>query len=249
MIYAAASLWLLVVTLLAWGVLSLWSPLAQPKAIDLFLWPGTALAKFGRIVGLLITGAKVVRGAAPGGSADGGGQTGPEWQPKLPVIGPVIVALGPMLALGGVFYLVVARLGMPVASSLPIDKVSTTVPSTLAAFWDQLRALVTLSEGTLNALFSTGGALWKSALLAYLASALTIRLAPTPGNVRGHVAAVVLLGVAAALAGTIYESLPSVILGAWPLLAFAVGLLLLLLIVSLLVRGVVSSARLILSAD
>lgn len=243
MIYAAASFWLLVFVLMAWGVEHLWRSQAKAKTLNTFLFPGTVAAQLGRIVGLLITGATVAPGA---GKGDDGDRPGPDWQPKLPVIGPVLVALFPMATLGVMIYLVIVYLGPAIVSQLPANQVSTALPLTLAAFWEQLRGLITLSESTLNAVRAADGATWQVLLFVYLMICLTIRMAPFPGNVRGHVGAIVILGVAAALAGTIWQTLPQIILSAWPLLALSIGWLLLVLIVSLLVCGVIQSTRMIL---
>ena len=100
MIYAAASVWVTVVMLLAWGVHHLWSTIVKPKVVNGVLLPGTLIAQLGHIVGLLITGGTVNNTALMRGDEKGSPGTDPSPQPKIPVIGPVIVALLPMLALG-----------------------------------------------------------------------------------------------------------------------------------------------------
>lgn len=248
MIYAAASIWLMLAVLLAWGVDRLWADLAKPRTLQILLFPGTVIAQLGRIVGLLITGAKVVQVAVPDG--EGGGKSkGADWEPKLPVIGPLIVALLPMAFLGIVIYFVSVRLGYSVLVNLPTDEVSTVVPTTLGAFWDQVRSLVTLCQATLDAVRTADTDFWKIALFIYLMACLTVRLAPLPGNVRGHLGAIIAIGITAALIGTVLEGLPSLIQRAWPLLALAVGWLLLMLLLSLLVRAVVSLAKMFLQAE
>ncbi len=248
MIYAAASIWLMLAVLLAWGVDRLWADLAKPKTLRIILFPGTAIAQLGRIIGLLITGAKVVQVAAPDG--EGGGKTkGADWEPKLPIIGPLIVALLPMAFLAIVIYIVGVKLGYPVLVNLPADEVSTAVPMTLSAFWDQVRALVTLCQGTLDAVRAADTEAWKISLFIYLMACLTIRLAPLPGNIRGHLGAIIAFGITTALIGTVLDGLPNLIQRAWPLLALAVGWLLLMLLLSLLVRAAVVSAKMFLQAE
>lgn len=241
MIYAAASVWLTVVVLLAWGVHAVWSSIFKPKTVDGALLPGTLIANMGFIVGLLITGGTLNSAPASRGDEKGSAGADNRPQPKIPVIGPVIVALLPMTALAAVLYLLVTRLGMPVLDRMPKDQISTELPPALGAFWDQLRALITLAEGTLSALRTTEAVSWRIVLFAYLMACFTVRMAPLPGNVRGHMGAIVVLGVAAWLAGTVTTGLPEAILGLWPILSLAVGWLLLMMMISLLVRGVVSS--------
>lgn len=249
MIYAATCVWLLLIVLLAWGVDRVWSGLAKPRTLQTILFPGTVIVQLGRIVGLLITGAKVVQVKLPEGDGASPKGQGADWKPKLPFIGPLVVALLPMFLLGVVIAIVSLRLGHSILIRLPADQISTAVPTTLTAFWDQLRALITLCQGTLDAFRASESDTWKIALFVYLLASLTVRLAPLPGNVRGHLGAIVILAIAAALAGTVVDWLPGLIQRAWPLLALAVGWLLLLLIVSLLVSAVVRSAKVILKAD
>lgn len=246
MIYAAACFWVLLVVFLAWGVDKLWRGLAHPKTLRMLLWPGSFLAQIGRILALLITGAKVVK-ASPDESDSATG--GADWAPKMPVIGPMVVAIIPMCLLAAVLYLVSQRLGYPVLEKLPATTVATVPPLTLPAFWDQLRSLITLSQGTLDAVRNADVQPWKLLLFMYLMVCFTVRMAPSPGNLRGHVSAIILIGIAAGLAGTVLEDLPKLIQGAWPILALALGWLLLLLIGTLIVRAVISSARVILKAE
>lgn len=247
MIYAAASIWLMFAVLLAWGVDRIWADLAKPKTLRVVLFPGTLIAQLGRIVGLLITGAKVVQVSVPEG-AEGAKSKGADWEPKLPIIGPLIVAIFPMSLLAFMIYLVGVRLGYPVLANLPANEVSTAVPTSLAAFWDQVRALVTLCQGTLDALRNAELDAWKIVLFTYLMACLTVRLAPLPGNVHGHLGAIVVLGICMALAGTVLDGLPALLQRGWPLLALAVGWLLLMLLLSLLARAAIASARMFLQA-
>jgi hypothetical protein len=241
MVYAAASVWVMVVMLLAWGVHHLWSTIVKPKSVNTVLLPGTLVAQLGQIVGLLITGGTVNNTALMRGDEKGSPATNPNPQPKIPVIGPVIVALLPMVALGATLYLMIRKLGVPVLEKMPKELISGQLPGSLAAFWEQLRGLITLAEGTLNAVRSAENASWRVAVFIYLMTCLTVRMAPLPGNIRGHIGAIASLGVIAWLAGTVTPGIPEIILQGWPIMTLAVGWLLLLLLLSLVVRGVVST--------
>ncbi len=249
MIYTMSSFWLAIIVLLAWGIHHVWCGIAQPRAVNAVLLPGTLVAQLGRIVGLLITGATVNKAALMKDDDTGEPATAPDTRPKIPVIGPVVVALLPMLALGGVIYLAIMKLGLPVVAKMPQGHVSPAWPETLAAFWDQLRGLITLAEGTLAAVRTAEAVHWRIALFVYLMICLTIRMAPLPGNVRGHLGAVVVLGIGCWLAGTLSDGMPEVINRAWPLVSLTVGWLLLLMMITLAVRGVLSGARMILNLD
>lgn len=243
MIYATACFWIAVAVLLAWGVNTLWLGMIRPKTVNMLLLPGTLMAMLARIVALLITGATVNDTALVKDGDKGEASFDPGPKPKLPVIGPVLVALLPMAALGGLIYVLGVRLGAPVLMGVPAEKISRQVPRTLTAIWAQLRDLITLSEATLNAVCTAAVDPWKILLFTYLLVCLTVRMAPLPGNVRGHLGAIASAGVIAFLAGTIYPTMPESIARAWPILALTVGWLTLLLLASLVARGVVASAK------
>jgi hypothetical protein len=218
--------------------------MTKPKAINTFLFPGTLISSVGRTVALLITGATWAD--APKGSS-GPAPAGP--QPKMPVMGPIIVAAIPLILIGAVLYLLMFRLGSPVLHELSPIQVSRDLPGTLAGFWDQMRSLVTLSEKTLDAVRHAPLDSWQAFLFIYLMICLSIRLAPFPGNVRGHLIAIGALGIVAALAGTVSPRLEEMLAAGWPLLSFTVGWLLLLMFLSLLAKAVIMSARSLIKWD
>ena len=259
MVFLSAFIWVTVSVLLAWGIQWIWTGMTKPKAFNTVLFPGTVIASIGRTVALLITGA--TWSDAPKGEA---GRTrlepctsGP--QPKMPLMGPIIAAVIPLLLVGAVLYLLILQLGAPILGQLSQIQVAKDLPWSLSGFWEQLRSLVTLSEKTLDAVWHTPltGSVkdvqptdsWQSLLFVYLMICLTIRLAPFPGNVRGHLIAVAALGAGAALAGTVTPRLEQLLTAGWPLLSFTVGWLLLLMIVSLLAKAVVTSARSVIKWD
>ncbi len=249
MIYATASIWLMIAVLIAWAVHHIWCGIAKPRTVNAILLPGTLVAQLGHVLGLLITGATINKTALMEDDEDGAPATAPNPRPKIPVIGPITVALLPLLAVGTVLYLAVLKLGLPVMEKMPQGQIATELPGSAAAFWEQLRALISLAEGTWNAVRDADGVHWKIAIFVYLLLCLTVRMAPLPGNIRGHVGAVITVGIVACLAGTVVENLADIIHQAWPILSLTVGWLLLLLMFTLVVRGALSSARMILSLE
>ncbi|MFQ5411351.1 MAG: hypothetical protein ACE5EC_03610 [Phycisphaerae bacterium] len=241
MVYAATAVWLMVIVLLAWGVHHLWSGLIRPRTVNLVLLPGTLVAQIGRIVGLLLTGAKINNTALMDDDEKGEPATDSSYEPKIPVFGPVIVGSLPLLATGTAAYYVLTTLGRPIVSTIPHDLIAPELPTALAAFWDQLRALLSLTEGTLDAVRHSEMAPWRILLVVYL----TVRMAPFPRNVRGHVGAIAATGGILALAGTISPKPTAIIEQAWPLVSLTVGCLLLLLMISLIARGAVTTIRMI----
>ena len=186
MIYAAISIWLMTIVLLAWLVHHLWTTIIKPKTVHWLLLPGTFVAQTGRTIALLLTGAKINNTALMEDDEQGAPATDPHYEPKIPVFGPVIVGLLPMLATGVTIYFLIVKLGMPVVMAAPQDQISSDLPTTMSAFWDQLRALINQAEGTLNAVMAAEMTSWKSAVFAYLMICLTVRLAPFSGNSRGR---------------------------------------------------------------
>ncbi len=245
MIYATASVWLGLIVLLAWGVYHLWSGILQPKTVNGILLPGTLFAQLGRVVGLLITGATVHDTALMGNNDKGEPSTGPSVRPKIPFFGPIVVALLPMLAIGVAMFMAVVHLGGPILERMPPDGLAKVLPSGVAAFWEQLRALITLAEHTLEAARHTDAAAWKPLLLVYLLTCFSVRMAPLPGNARGHLGAIAAVGTIAALIGTLSPRPAAVIAEVWPVVSLATGWLVLLLLFSLVARGVVSAVQMI----
>ena len=245
MIYAATAVWLTVVVLLAWGVHQLWSGIVKPKTVNTVVLPGTVIAQIGRVVGLLITGATVNNAAVVGDGDNREPTAQTAVRSKIPVVGPMVVALLPMVALGFAILVVTVKLGDPVACLMPADGLPVDLPSSLAAFWDRLRGLITLAEQTLESVRGADGSAWKIATFTYLMICFTVRMAPMPGNALGHIGAIAAVGVVAALAATLSPLPGAWIAEAWPVLSLAIGWLLLLLLISLIARGAVGVVRLI----
>ncbi len=238
MIYAAASFWLLAIFLAAWAVEHLWSGMVKPKAVNLALLPGTIIAQLGRIVGLLLTGARFTSATPAEDDDQERPSAAPRYEPRLPVFGPILAGLLPMLAIGAAAWFVSEKAGKPILASVPHDQITLELPAGLEAFWDQIRSMITQAEETWNAVLAAKGPWWHTAIFAYLMSCLVIRLGPFQGNARGHVGAILAVGAALALAGTLSTRPASFIEQAWPLVSFAVGWTTLLLMISLLAKAV-----------
>jgi hypothetical protein len=66
---------------------------------------------------------------------------------------------------------------------------------------------------------------------------LTVRIAPLPGNLRGALGAIVVLGVGAATITSLFDVADPRVQSGWAVLNLTVATLMLLLLVSLAVRG------------
>jgi hypothetical protein len=70
-------------------------------------------------------------------------------------------------------------------------------------------------------------------------------MAPFPGNARGSLGAILVLGALTAMAGAVFGTTATVVESGWPVLSLSVTTLLLLLLISLVVRGLIALARLL----
>jgi len=248
MAYASMTFWLLVIVLTAWGVHHLWSGMIKPRVVNSILLPGTLIAQLGRVLALLVTGGTVNNTTLIKDDETGEPSAEPDPKPKIPVVGPVLVGLLPLAACGALLAVTAGFWGRPiiepVATASPAA-VSPSLPTTLHGGFDTVRHAISLVEATLGAILDAEWRDWTTWAFLYLAICLTVRMAPLPGNLRGSLGAILLVGVVAALVGTVAGADPAAYDTAWSILRFAVGVLLLLLIVSLFVRGCVSVVRIV----
>ncbi len=245
MLYLSFTFWLLFIVLAALGVQKLWSGLVKPRVINIVLLPGTLVAQLGHVLGLLITGATVTNTAL---YQDGDGEPGTTQNPKprIPVIGPVIIGMLPLVACAVCIFLVVHPLGVGVLAGFGESRVASNLPTSLPAVWELLRDFVSMVESLVNAVSAALPGNWRLWLFVYLMICLTVRMAPFPGNIRGSLGAIMLVGVLAALAGLMSSSVHHLVEAGWGILSLTVPTLALLLFVSAAVRGSVELGRLIL---
>jgi hypothetical protein len=246
-LYAALTFWLVIVMFAAWGVHQLWSTLVKPRVVNSLLLPGTLVAQLGHVLGLLLSGGSVKNTALMGDDEKGEPKSDKPDQARLPIVGPILVGLLPLVACGACLYIAARMLGGSVLGSIAAGdayQLPQALPLSLAGVWELLRGSVTLIEETLNAILRSDLPNWPTVLFLYLSICLTVRMAPFEGNQRGAIGAIVL---AAIIISVVAWGVPSarqfVEETSWPILSFAVGMLLFLLLVSLLVHGVIGFIR------
>jgi hypothetical protein len=244
MLYLTLTFWLLVIVFSAWGVLRLWDGLLKPKAINVILLPGTLVAQLGHVVGLLVTGAKITNTSLFANDS-GAPETTQDAKPKLPIIGPIVIGMLPLLACATAIAVAARYLGRSFVRGFGNAALPTSLPTSLDGYWQLLRDQVTMVERLVNSIVGALPGDWQFWLFTYLMICLTIRMAPFPGNVRGSLGAIVLLGLMTAIIGLLIDSLANYIASWWLLLSLTVPTLLLLLLVSAMVRGAVSLSRIV----
>jgi hypothetical protein len=244
MLYVAMTFWLLVCVLTAWGVHRLWCGILPVKVFNALLLPGTLIALLGHILGLLVTGATVNTATLyKDGSGDPETTTDPK--PRIPVIGPVIIGMLPLLACGTAIFFVVRFLGGPILARLPSNFVRLELPTTLSGVFDLLRGQISLVESLVAAVRAADFHDWKSGVFAYLLVCLTIRMAPFDGTLRGALAAIVVLGLGTAAVTSLFDVADPRVQTGQSILTLTVAALLFLLFTSLLIRGVVGLVQLL----
>ncbi len=237
MLYLALTFWLMVIVLTAWGVHQLWGGMIKPKILNTVLLPGTLVAQIGHVLGLLVTGATVSNTTLYKDDESGDPETTANPQPRVPVIGPVVIGLLPLLACALAIFLVARQLGQAVITNMSTNVVGPVLPTTLAGFWQLLRDQINLVESIVAAVSAADLNNWKTGLFLYLLICLTVRIAPFPGNLRGALGAILVLGIGAATVSSLFDVADPRVQSGWAVLNLTVATLMLLLLISLLIRG------------
>jgi len=243
MLYVAITFWLLVCVLTAWGVHRLWCGIIPVKVLNAILLPGTLVALLGHVLGLLVTGATVKTATL---YKDGSGDPETTTHPKsrIPVIGPVIIGMLPLLACGSTVFIVARYLGGPILAGLPEGFVKLELPTSLPGAFDLIRGQISLVESLVAAVRAADFHDWKTGVFIYLLVCLTIRMAPFEGTLRGSLAAIILLGLGTAGITSLLDLADPRVQTGQSILALTVAALLFLLLASLLIRGAVGMIRL-----
>lgn len=245
MLFAALTVWLFVIIFAASGVHALWSALLKPRVVNAILLPGTLVAQLGHVFGLLITGNEVSNTRLMSDDPKGEPTAETPEPQKLPIIGPVLVGLLPIVFCAGCLYAAANTWGAAIVRGASVAGLPQELPQSLASFWDLLRRLISMSEELLSAVMGSDLPNWPSALFLYLAVCLTVRMAPFEGNKRGAIGAIVLAGLIVAIVGSWAGSVREFVLQSWAVLSFAVAMLTFLLLASLLVYGTVGLVRIL----
>ena len=246
MVYVALTFWLLVTVLTAWGVHQLWSGMIKARMLNMLLLPGTLAAQLGHVLGLLVTGATVTNTSLLKDDESAAPETTPNPKPRIPVIGPVIIGLLPLVACVTGIYFAAQALGGPMLRALGgSGAVRAQLPLSFTGFWQLLRDQISLVEAFTAALRSANYDNWQTWGFLYLLICLSIRLAPFPGMLRGSLGAIVVLGLGAAAASRLFDVGDPRVQAGWSVLNLPVATLLFLLVISLLVRGSVGLFQLL----
>lgn len=261
MIYLALAFWLFLVILAGIGVYRMLGRLARPRWVDWALLPGTLVSEMAYILGCLITGgeirrARLIRNDSAAGRR-GGGPAGTDAVPRLKVVGPIVAALTAIVACMGAIVAVHALLGEPILKDFlakevwllgPVAPASTlpkALPTTWNGFWADLNGQIDLLRRMSETWAGADWLDWRVPLFIYLALCLSIRLAPVTRPVRPTLGAALAVSAVIALAAMVSSTFAGLIDDVWPLLTYVWTSLLLLLVLSLLIRGAVGLVRIL----
>ena len=245
MLYVTSAFWLLIAVLMAWGVHHLWSRMLKPRTVNSILLPGTLVAQLGHVLGLLVTGATVTNTTLYKDDESGEPEMTKDPKPRIPVIGPLMIGMLPLLACAVAIFFVTRYLGGQIVAQMNEQHVAEALPTTLAGCWQLLRDQITLVEAAVAAAIGADWGRWEVWLFVYLVICLTVRMAPFPGTLRGSLGATVVLGLLAAFIASVADAGRTGFEAGWTVLSLSVPTLLFLLLASLLVHGTVGLVKLL----
>lgn len=243
--YIACTFWLSALVLLAWLVHQNLTAMLPAKVINASLLPGTLIAQVGRVIAELVTGATINDTTLFRNDETGEPGNTPDPKPRIPILGPILIGLLPLVFCLIGLHLTTNLLGSGLVHRLPDGAVGPALPVTAAGWWDLMRAQVSLMEELSGLLAGSNFLDWRLWVFMYLLVCFTVRCAPLPGAMRGSLLAILMLGIASGVLFGLVGAADPRATTAWRVVRLAVGWLELLLLVTLLVRGMVGLYRLI----
>ncbi|MBS3734219.1 MAG: hypothetical protein KGY99_04760 [Phycisphaerae bacterium] len=255
MVYAAFTVWFVLILFAGVGVYRMWTSLTRPAYVHWALLPGTVVSEMAYIFGCLITGGEIRRARIidlPGKDKRSTSEPTTDAAAGIKVVGPVLASVLSIVACIGAVLAAHALLGEPVVGQFmqgPLsagDELPKTLPTSWSQLWDHVHVHVTLLRRMFEALGDFAWRTWTGPLFVYLAACLSVRLSPVTRPMRPTLAAVVVVAGGIALAGAISERFGWLLQkSAWPLLTYVWANLLVLLTITLLARGLVALGRIL----
>jgi hypothetical protein len=231
MLYAAFVFWSIVAIFAARAVYGLLGRVMPPKVLNYALLPGTLVAQIGHHLALLVTGG-TVNASRLANESTGEPEIQADGKPRIPVLGPVLVAVVPIF-LCGLALVFAAEYFSVKAMMREVATLPQSLPRSLDGFWVRLRAVVDAVNGAESMWTRANWDLWRTWLFAYLTICLTIRMSPMSKDLRPALLGVAMFGVIAWLIGMFTPQLQARLEQFWPNLSFLVSNLLLILLVGL----------------
>ncbi|MDP7637266.1 MAG: hypothetical protein QF577_06940 [Phycisphaerae bacterium] len=253
-IYAAFTLWLVFTIFAGVGVYRMWAALDKPAWVNWALLPGTVVSEMAYIFGCLITGGEIQKAKlVPDAGNSGSGEPKTSATPRWKFIGPIIASLIALVASGAAILVLNHVLGQPVMEQFRLavaEPLKQELPTTWDGLWihlsDQLRILRGICEMCPKLQWKN----WRVGLFVYLAICLTVRLGPVSRPIHATLGAAIAASAVIALIGVISgEQFAALIKDIWPLLTFMWASLMLLLVGTLIVRGLTALWKILAGKD
>ncbi|MBK8915227.1 MAG: hypothetical protein IPM64_11630 [Phycisphaerales bacterium] len=245
MLYAALAFWLIVLIFSAAGVYTQWCRLLPVRSVNLILLPGTLISQLGLVAGMLMSGQTVRNTSLLGGGDDAGPQSDPPQEARIPVLGPILVGLMPVLACLTALWLAAWLVGGRMTPGATGIALAAAIPTSFEGVWGVLHALLESGRRIIDSCIGLGLPDWRSVLMLYLAICLVVRMSPPEAHLRGAIAAIGLVAALLGLLSLIWSGGREAVLSAWPMLSFCVALAVALLLITLAIRGVVGLGRIL----
>ncbi|NQU76192.1 MAG: hypothetical protein HQ546_07770 [Planctomycetes bacterium] len=254
-IYFMFAFWLFAIVFAARGALAMWGGIIKPKTVAWAILPGTLVAEMACALGCLLTGAQVrlrrltdVPQDKPDKALDA--------KNGIPYLTPLLTGLLPLVACIGLIGLLSAGLGRPVFADLYMGQIDAPrdVPYlSNATVWTMLNDQVWILDGHSRALTALLKGWpwqnWRAWLFEYLMICLVLCMAPIRRPLRPTLVAVAVVAFVGAAAVAIFSAEAMWLRRLWPLLSYTWATALLVLTVTLCVRGAVGLVRILLGKE
>ncbi len=245
--YLAFTFWLVVTIFAGTGVYRMWTKMVKPVWVNWALLPGTVVSEMAYIFGSLITGGEISKARIVPAEGDrAGGEPTATATPRMKVVGPLVASLMSLIGCGAAILLVNHLLGAGVMAEFVAARSGTesalneTLPSGWLSMWLEADTQIKLLRNMCETLTSANWLDWKSALFIYLSICLAVRFGPVSRPSRPTLAAVVVIAITIALLAAMSQRFDALIDNFWPLLSYVYALLMFLLVVTLMIRGVIT---------
>ncbi|MFW6155086.1 MAG: hypothetical protein ACOC95_07720 [Planctomycetota bacterium] len=254
MIYVAFAFWLFALIFAARCIVLLWGQMVKPGVLAWILLPGTLATELAFYLASLLSGAEFRLPTAGDGDGDNGGLGVASG--GVPYLTPLLTGLMPVLVCLGLIVILATRFGGAIFERFALTEAAAPMNLPLlsnATVWDLLGGQVHLLQAAWTAL--TGAlAHWpwhapQAWLFHYVMICLIVRMAPLRRPMRPVVFGTAAVAVMISIAVRIVSDGGNWLYDIWPLLSYTWATALLLMALTLAVRGGVALTRIVMGKE
>ncbi len=255
MIYVAFAFWLFAVIFAARCIVLLWGQMVKPRVLSWLLLPGTLATELAFYLASLLSGAEFRLPTGGDKSDDGKGGLGVA-SGGVPYLTPLLTGLMPVLVCLAGIVLVASRFGGTVFERFALTEAAAPMNLPLLTsntVWDLLAGQIHLLQGAWGAL-TAAVADWpwnapQAWLFQYVMICLILRMAPIRRPMRPVLAGTAVVAAVIAITVRILSVGGDWLYKIWPLLSYTWATALLLMGLTLAVRGSVALARIVMGRE